>query len=90
MIDLIGRSIAAPQLKFYRPEIQGPFGMGYRERGCHARGVHGTQDTSRIGTVRVKNNSGRVVRNMKERNMGTNKKSPKQDLDEYKKRIVKI
>ena len=28
--------------------------MKYRERGSHARGVHPTQDTSRIGAARVK------------------------------------
>ena len=36
-------------------EIQeGPFSMDCRERGLDARGVHITQDTSRIGTARVK------------------------------------
>ena len=28
--------------------------MDYRERGSHERGVHPTQDTSRMGTARVK------------------------------------
>ena len=28
--------------------------MNYWERGYHARGVYPTQDTSRMGTVRVK------------------------------------
>ena len=28
--------------------------MDYRERGTHARGVYLTQDTSRMGTVIVK------------------------------------
>ena len=28
--------------------------MSYRERGYHARGVYPTQDTSRMGTARVK------------------------------------
>ena len=28
--------------------------MDYRERGSHARGVHPTQDTSRMRTARVK------------------------------------
>ena len=28
--------------------------MGCRERGSHARGVYPTQDTSRMGTARVK------------------------------------
>ena len=48
-----------------------------------------TQLTSRMVTSRVneargrngnKNNSKRVVRNLEERNVGTNGKSPKQDL----------
>ena len=28
--------------------------MDYRERGSHARGVYPAQDTSRMGTARVK------------------------------------
>ena len=28
--------------------------MDYREQGSHARGVYLTQDTSRMGTARVK------------------------------------
>ena len=28
--------------------------MDYRERGFHARGVYPTQDASRMGTARVK------------------------------------
>ena len=28
--------------------------MDYKERGSHARGVYLTQDTSRMGTARVK------------------------------------
>ena len=35
-------------------EMQGPFCMNCREQGSHARGVHPTQDTSRTGTARVK------------------------------------
>ena len=31
-----------------------PFSMNYREGGTHARGVYPTQDTSRMGTARVK------------------------------------
>ena len=54
MIDLISQSIAALQFNLYRPEIQGPFRIDYKERESHAQGVYSTQDTSRIGTVRVK------------------------------------
>ena len=61
--------------------------MDYREQGYHARGVYPTQDTPRVGTVRVKqeeeadkNNSERIVRNMEERNKGMKWKSSKQDL----------
>ena len=35
-------------------ELRGTFSMDYWERGSHARGVDLTQDTSRIGTARVK------------------------------------
>ena len=52
--------------------------MDYKERESHAWSVDPTQDTSRIGTVRVKqqketdkNNSKRRVRDMEERNLGT-------------------
>ena len=61
--------------------------MDYRERGSQARGVYHTQDTSRMGTVRVKqqgsrhkNNSKRVVINLEERDVDTKGKSPKQSL----------
>ena len=33
---------------------RGTFSMDYRERGSHARSVYPTQDTSRVGTARVK------------------------------------
>ena len=33
---------------------EGPFSMDYGERGSHARGRPHTQDTSRMGTARVK------------------------------------
>ena len=36
------------------PKYKGPFSMDCRERGSYARGVYPTQDTSRMGTVRVK------------------------------------
>ena len=55
----------------YRSKYKGLFCIDYRERGSHARGVYFTQDTSRMGTTRVKqkeeadkNNSKTVVRNL--------------------------
>ena len=30
------------------------YSIDYRERGSHSRGVYSTQDTSRMGTARVK------------------------------------
>ena len=66
---------------------KGPFSIDYRERGSHARGVHPTQYTSHMGTIRLKqeeetdtNNSKRIARNLEERNLGKKGKSPKQDL----------
>ena len=50
--------------------------MNYRERGSRARGVYHTQYTSRMGTVRVKQEE--------ERNMRTKGKSPKQGLTSAK------
>ena len=32
----------------------GPFSRDCRDRGSHARGVYPTQDTSRMGTARAK------------------------------------
>ena len=46
--------------------------MDYRGRGSHARGVYPTQDASRMGTSRMKQeeetdtNKARVVRNLVE------------------------
>ena len=64
IIDLICRSVAEIRFKFFRPEIQRPFSMDYKERGSHAWGVYPTQDISRInskcearGKSRHKNNS---------------------------------
>ena len=58
---------------------RGTNSIDYRERGSHARGVHLTQDTSRMetskgegrGRSRYKNNGKRVVWNMEGRNVGT-------------------
>ena len=38
----------------HRPKYTGLFSIDYRERGFHAQSVHPTQYTSRIGTVREK------------------------------------
>ena len=58
--------------------------MDYSERGSHARGVYPTQDTSRMGKARVKEEEEAdtriIVRNLEERNVGTKGKSPKQGL----------
>ena len=35
-------------------KYKGPFRMNNKERGSHARGVYLAQDTSRMGTARVK------------------------------------
>ena len=57
--------------------------MDYRELRSHARGVYPTQYTSRMETVRVKQeeerdtNNARVLRNLEERNVGTKGKIPK-------------
>ena len=60
-------------------EIQALFSMEYRELGFHVQCVYLTKDTSRMGTVRVKQEEEadtRIIvrefqRNIKERNMGT-------------------
>ena len=61
--------------------------MGYRGQKSHLRGVYPTHDTSRMGTVRVKqeeeaekNNSKRVVRNLEEWNAGMKRKTLKQGM----------
>ena len=40
--------------RYKRPKYEIPFSIDYRERRSHARGVYPTQNTSRIGTTRVK------------------------------------
>ena len=50
--------------------------MGYRERRSHARSVYPTQDTSRIGTVMVKQEEDNRVRSQEERNVGMKAKIP--------------
>ena len=37
-----------------RSKYKGPFSMDCREQGSHARGVHPTKYTLRMGTARVK------------------------------------
>ena len=74
----MGLKAVLDQYVFLRQKYKGPFSIDYRERGSHARGVYPAQYTSRVGTVRMreeeksdKNNSNRVVRNVKEGNVGT-------------------
>ena len=50
--------------------------MDYRERGSHARGVYPTQYTSRMETVRVKQEEEADTRIMQE----SNKKSGRKEL----------
>ena len=59
-----------------KSEIQGTSSMGYRERRSHARSVYPTQDTSRIGTVMVKQEEDNRVRSQEERNVGMKAKIP--------------
>ena len=40
--------------------------MDYRERGSHVQGVYPTRDTSRMGTVRVKQEKETDTRIMRE------------------------
>ena len=37
-----------------RPKYNGSFSIDHRERESHARGAYPTQDTSRMGTARLK------------------------------------
>ena len=73
--------------------------MDYRERESRAWSVYPTQDTSRIyrnskGEARRrsgdKNNSKRVVRNLEERNVGTKRRSRKQNLTSAKDLTIKL
>ena len=52
----------------------GPFSMGYRERGSNALGVYPTQDTSRVGTARVKQEEEADTRIMQESSLKYGKK----------------
>ena len=52
--------------------------MDCRKLGHRARDVYPTQDTSRMGTARVKQEEETDTNNMEERNVGTTRgKSPK-------------
>ena len=54
--------------------------MDYGERKFNARSEYSTQYTSRMGTVRIKQEEEtdtRIVRNLEERNVGMNRKIPK-------------
>ena len=61
--------------------------MDYWERGFHARGAYPTLYTSRMRTVRVKQE---IVRNIEERNVGTKGKSSKQDLANAKNLTIEL
>ena len=50
----------------HRLKYQGPFSMDYRERGSHARSVQPTQDTSRMGAARAKQEEKTDARIMQE------------------------
>ena len=54
MTDLISQSIAALQFKLYRFYDKGTFSIDNRKRGSSALGFYPTQDTSRMGTARAK------------------------------------
>ena len=68
--------------------------MDYRERGSHARGVYLTQDTSRMGTARVKQEQEAdtriIVWKMEERKVDTKGNSPKQDLTSAKDLTIEL
>ena len=60
--------------------------MDYRKRGSHARGVYPTHYTSRIGTVRVKQEEEidiRIIREGKRKNL-------KQGLTSVKDQIIEL
>ena len=62
-----------------------PFSMDYRERGSHTRGVYPTQYTSSMGTARIKQEEEADMRIIvKEWNVGTKGKRPKQGLTNAK------
>ena len=65
-------------------QYQGPFSTDHKERGSHARGVYSTQYTHLAhgnrkgdtrGRSRRQNNSKRVVRNLKEMDVGSKRKN---------------
>ena len=66
--------------------------MDYRKRGSHAQGVHPTQYTQRMETVRMKQEEEADIRIMQKSSktsrrkepMGTKGKSPKKDLTSAK------
>ena len=73
------KEVLGQYIVVHRPKYKGPY----------TRGVYPTQYTSRMGTVRVKQeeeadkNNVRVI-NLEERNVGTKGKSPKQNLTSAK------
>ena len=48
------------------PKYERHLSMDCRERGSHARGVYPTQDTSRMGTARVKQEEEADITNAKD------------------------
>ena len=82
MIDLIRSSIAALRFKLYRPEIQGPFSMDYRERRSHAQGMYLTQNVSCMRARWVKEEEAADTRIIVilDMNVCTKRKSLKQGL----------
>ena len=44
----------ASVVKPFRLKYNGPFSIDCMERGSHARGVYPIQDTSRMGTAKIK------------------------------------
>ena len=59
-----------------RPKYKGPFSMDCREQGSRARGVYPTQDTSRMGTARVKQEEEADTRIMQESSKISGRNNP--------------
>ena len=93
-----GRSITKLlRLSHFASKYKGPSSIDHKERGSHARGASNTGylayenskgDTR--GRHRYQTNSKGVVRNMKERYVGTKGNSPKQGLTSAKDLTVQL
>ena len=70
----------------HRPKYGGPYSIDCRERGTHARGVYPTQDTSSMGTAKVKQEEQTDTRIMRESSTksGRKERGPKQGLTRAK------